>query len=208
MAKKNISPTRVMLSNVRIDYEHIWTARPVNDSEPKYSLTAIISKEDSDLIKKIGDAIEVAVAMGAKKWGGKVPDNLKMPVHDGDSEHPDDEAFANAFYVNAYSEDRPQIVDRRVNPIDDPMDVYSGCYCNVMVTFFAYNVEDRQGIGAALGNIQKVTDGERLTHQTNAEDDFDPLDDDEAEEDVTDAGKTAKGSGGALARKEDLPDYM
>ena len=42
MAKKYKDPAKVMLTNVRISYAHIWEPRPVNDSEAKYSLSAII----------------------------------------------------------------------------------------------------------------------------------------------------------------------
>ena len=99
-----------------------------------------------------------------------------MPLHDGDEERPDDENYAGAMYLNARSSEPPQIVDRHVQKIEDPMDVYSGCYCNVTVTFFPYVSKDGNGIGVGLGNVQKLRDGEHLTGKASAESDFDSVD--------------------------------
>ena len=57
--------------------------------------------------------------------------------------------------------------------------MYSGCYANVSVDFYAFSVNGNSGIACGLGNIQKVRDGERLTGERSAEDDFEALDDDE-----------------------------
>ena len=59
--------------------------------------------------------------------------------------------------------------------------MYSGCYANVSVTFYAYKTDAGSGIAAGLGNIQKVKDGEPLGGASNPEDDFEVLDDDEYE---------------------------
>ena len=40
--------------------------------------------------------------------------------------------------------------------------MYSGCYANVCVNFYAYAFQSKKGIGAGLGPIQKVADGESL----------------------------------------------
>ena len=158
----------------------------MDDKEPKYSLSAIISKKDTDLLEAMKKAIDAAIEAGkTKKWNGTVPQNLIMPLHDGDEERPDDEGYSGAMFVNARSSDAPQIVDRHVRPIEDPMDVYSSCYCNVTVTFFPYRGEKGDGIGVGLANIQKVSDGDHLTGRASADNDFDPLDDAD-DEDVSD----------------------
>lgn len=43
--------------------------------------------------------------------------------------------------ANATCKDVPQVVDRHVQPVTDPMMVYSGCYCNVSVNFYAFNAK-------------------------------------------------------------------
>jgi len=177
MAKKYKDPAKVMLTNVRISYAHIWEPRPVNDSEAKYSLSAIIPKDNVELLGAVQRAIGAAAEAGkTRRWNGIIPEDLAMPLHDGDEERPDDENYAGAMYLNARSSEPPQIVDRHVQKIEDPMDVYSGCYCNVTVTFFPYVSKDGNGIGVGLGNIQKLRDGEHLTGKASAESDFDSLD--------------------------------
>ncbi len=56
----------------------------------------------------------------------------------------------------------PQIVDRKVQLILDPMECGSGDYCNVSVNFYGFSASGNRGVAAGLGNIQKVKDGERL----------------------------------------------
>ena len=102
-----------------------------------------------------------------------------MPLRDGDIDRPDDENYQEHFFLNATSKDAPQVVDRHVQPILDPMMVYSGCYCNVSVNFYAFNANGNRGVAAGLGNIQFVKDGDRLSGRASAEADFDALEDDE-----------------------------
>ena len=177
----------------RLSYAHLWEPDSINGSEPKYSVSCIIDKNDKETIAKIKKAIEVAKDEGKGKWGGKIPPNLKLPLRDGDIDRPDDENYQEHFFVNASSKDAPQVVDRHVQPVTDPMMVYSGCYCNVSVNFYAFNANGNRGVAAGLGNVQFVKDGDRLSGKASAESDFDALDD----EDVLggDAG-------------EELPDYL
>lgn len=107
---------------------------------------------------------------------------------------PDDENYQEHFFLNATSKDAPQVVDRHVQPVVDPMMVYSGCFCNVSVNFYPFNANGNRGVAVGLGNIQFVKDGDRLSGRASADADFDALEDDE---DVLggDAG-------------EELPDYL
>ena len=100
----------------------------MNGSEPRYSCSFIIPKSDAETIGKIQTAIEEAKQNGVSKWGGKIPPNLKLPLRDGDIDRPDDPNYADAYFVNANSNERPGVVDRRRVPITDPLEVYSGCY--------------------------------------------------------------------------------
>lgn len=183
-------PTRVVVP-CRISFAHIWEPASINGSNPKYSVCAIIPKADQKTIQKIEQAIENAKERGkTKKWGGKIPANLRSPLHDGEEERPDDENFNNCIYFNANSADAPQIVDRHKKTITDPMSVYSGCYVNLSVNFYPYSAGGNKGVAAGLGNIQLVADGERLAGRSSANSDFDDLGDDESDE------------------LSDLPDYL
>lgn len=156
----------------RFSYLHCWEPDSVNGGDPKYSVSAIIRKDDTTTVNAIKAAIEQAKKDSVGKWGGKIPANLKMPLRDGDIDHPDDENYRGCYFINCNSRQAPQVVDSKVKPILDQSEVYSGCYGNISVTFFGYNSSGNRGVGAGLGNIQKIRDGESLGGRTNAADDF------------------------------------
>ena len=179
MANKTNS-TKVVTGVVRLSYEHVWEPAIVNGSNPKYSVSLIIPKSDTKTIAAINQAIDNAIRDGAAKFGGKIPPKgaLKLPLRDGDTER-EDEAYRDAYFINANSTTAPQIVDRSVQPILDRSEVYSGCYARVSINFYAFNSNGNRGIACGLGNIQKVRDGEPLGGKTSAADDFaTDLDDD------------------------------
>lgn len=195
MANNNQSPTKVVIP-CRISFANIWEAKSINGSEEKYSVSCIIPKSDKKTLTKIAKAIEAAKELGkSKKWGGKVPPNLKMPLRDGDIDRADDEAYADSMYLNANSKDAPQIVDRKVQPILDPMDCGSGDYCNVSVNFYAFNANGNRGVAAGLGNIQKIKDGERLAGKASAAADFIEVDDEVDPEEI-------------FGSEDEIPDYL
>ena len=179
MANKTNS-TKVVTGVVRLSYEHVWEPASVNGSNPKYSVSLIIPKSDTKTIAAINQAIDNAIRDGAAKFGGKIPPKgaLKLPLRDGDTER-EDEAYRDAYFINANSTTAPQIVDRSVQPILDRSEVYSGCYARVSINFYAFNSNGNRGIACGLGNIQKVRDGEPLGGKMSAADDFaTDLDDD------------------------------
>ena len=182
-----MSPTKVIIP-CRISYAHIWSPRSVmQGSDEKYSASLLIQKSDTGTLEHINKAIKAAIEDGkVKRWQGKVPPNLKLPLHDGDADRPDDENYRGCKYLNASSADAPQIVDRRKNHITDQSMVYSGCYCNVSVNFYAFSVNGNRGVAAGLGNVQFVRDGERLGGKASAEAEFDDLGD---EVEVEDGGE-------------------
>lgn len=170
----NTNPTRVITGEVRLSYAHIFEPKSTNGSKPKYSVSLIIPKSDTATIAKIEAAIDAAIEQGVGKFGGKRPNKaaLKLPLRDGDIEK-DDEAYADAFFVNANSTTPPQVVDAALNPILDASEVYSGCYARVSISFYAFNTNGNRGIACGLGNIQKLRDGEPLGGgRVSAESDF------------------------------------
>lgn len=163
----------------RLSYANVWEPQSINGSEPKYSVSVIIPKSDKATIQKIQQAVEQAKQEAISKFGGKIPANLKLPLRDGDIDRPDDEAYANSYFINCNSKQKPQVVDQQVQPILDQAEVYSGCYGRVSVTFYGFNSNGNRGVAAGLGNIQKLKDGEPLGGRVRAEDEFDTVDDDD-----------------------------
>ena len=178
---ENKQTTKVKIP-CRISFANIWEPKSINGSDEKYSVSCIISKKDTKTISAINTAIEAAKEAGkVKKWGGKIPagPGFKLPLRDGDIERSEDEAYAGSFFVNANSKDKPQVVDRHVQPITDPLDCGSGDYCFVTVNFYPFNANGNRGIAAGLGNIQKVRDGERLAGRATAASDFEEINEDD-----------------------------
>lgn len=171
----NNNPTKVITGKCRLSYEHIWEAASMDgNSEPKYSASVIIPKSDTATLRKIEAAVEAAVQQGIKdKWKGKKPVNLKLPLRDGDTERPDDEAYAGGMFVNASSKRQPGIVDMTRQEIIDRDEVYSGCYCRFSLNFYPFSVNGNNGVAVGLNGVQLVADGEPLGGMSRAEVDFD-----------------------------------
>ncbi|TDQ39204.1 DUF2815 family protein [Aureibacillus halotolerans] len=172
--------TKVITGKVRASYVHIFEPKANEKGEEKYSISLIIPKSDTKMIKLIEDAIAQAAEEGKGKLGGKVPKSLKTPLRDGDVDRDDDEAYADSYFINATSKQAPGVVDQNKIKVTDSTVVYSGCFVRASVNFFAFNTEGNKGIAAGLNNIQKWEDGEFLGGRSSAEDDFDEL---ETEED-------------------------
>jgi len=163
---------KVVTGKVRFSYAHVFTPQATEEGkQPKYSVSLIIPKSDKETIEKINKAVEQAKQDNAAVWGGTVPKGLKGGLRDGDEEK-DDPAYANSYFINANSAQKPGVVDADMNPIIDPTEFYSGCYGRASISFFAYNSNGSKGIGCGLNNLQKLEDGERLGGGSSAADDF------------------------------------
>ena len=170
--------TKVITGKVRLSYANIFEPKSINGSDPKYSVSLIIPKNDTQQIEVIKQAIENAKERDKGKWGGKIPANLKLPLRDGDLERPEDEAYANSYFINANSTRPPAVVGTEIDRATGKAirlgedEVYSGCYARVSINFYGFNAAGNRGIACGLGNIQKIADGERLGGGSTAEEDF------------------------------------
>ncbi|AWI03481.1 DUF2815 family protein [Clostridium drakei] len=163
---------KVITGKVRFSYANVWEPKSINGGDPKYSVSLIIPKADKVTINKVKEAIEAAKKEGISKLGGSIPDNLKMPLRDGDVDRVEEEAYKDSYFINANSSTKPGIVDKNVQTITDKSEFYSGCYGRASITFYAYNVDGNKGIACGLENLQKLEDGESLGGHSRAEDDF------------------------------------
>ena len=184
MSNKVKNPMKVITGpNTRWSYCNVWQPKSINGGTPKYSVSLIIPKSDTVTINKIKAAIEAAYKEGEAKLKGNgrsVPalSVLKTPLRDGDAERPDDESYANAYFVNANSATAPGIVDADRQPILDTSEVYSGVYGRASINFYAFNSNGNKGIACGLNNLQKIRDGEPLGGKSRPEDDFAEEDED------------------------------
>lgn len=180
MSKKvNQNPMKVITGpDTRWSYANVWEAKSINGGTPKFSVSLIIPKSDTQTLAKIKAAIEAAYREGESKLKGNgktVPPltAIKTPLRDGDAERPDDPAYANAYFINANSATAPGIVDADLQPILERSEVYSGVYGRASINLYAFNSNGNKGIACGLNNLQKIRDGEPLGGKTRAEDDFD-----------------------------------
>ena len=184
MSKFN-NPTKVITGvDTRWSYANVWDPKSINGGTPKYSVSLIIPKSDKVTIQKIKAAIQAAYEEGESKLKGNgksVPSLsiIKTPLRDGDLERPDDEAYKNAYFVNANSATAPGIVDADRQQIIDRSEVYSGVYGRASINFYAFNSNGNKGIACGLNNLQKIRDGEPLGGKASAESDFATDDDDD-----------------------------
>lgn len=183
MAKFN-NPMKVITGpNTRWSYANMWEPKSINGGTPKYSVRLIIPKSDKVTVEKIKKAIQAAYEEGQSKLKGNgksVPSRsvLKTPLRDGDLERPDDEAYANSYFINANSATALGIVDADRNTIIDRSEVYSGVYGRASINLYAFNSNGNKGIACGLNNLQKIKDGEPLGGKSRAEDDFATEEDD------------------------------
>ena len=172
------NPMKVITGkDTRWSYANVWEPKSINGGVPKFSVSLIIPKSDKKTIEAIKKAIQAAYKEGEAKLKGNsrsVPplESIKTPLRDGDTERPDDEAYANSFFLNANSTTQPGIVDANVQPILTRSEVYSGVYGRASINFYAFNSNGNRGIACGLNNLQKIRDGEPLGSRATAESDF------------------------------------
>lgn len=164
----------------RISYAHLIET----DKNDNYSVSLLIPKTDTKTLAEINKAIDAAITDGKSKLANKEgfinKKMLKLPLRDADEEDNTSADYQGNMFFNAKSKRRPQVVDRHKEMIYRAEEIYSGCYCNVMVNFYAFAVEGNKGIAAGLGNVQKIKDGDRLGFGGySADADFDEFEDDD-----------------------------
>lgn len=160
----------MVIKNVRLSYAHIWEMHTCFGNT-QYS-TGILIPKNHPQIGQIMNEIEKLKSEFAAKHNGDIPHGFKIPLRDGDIERPQDENYRGHYFMNATSKKRaPQIVDIYKNPITDRELVYSGCFVNVSVNLFTFDMASK-GIAVGLNNIQKIRDGAKLGGATSAAEDF------------------------------------
>lgn len=183
MASTN-QTTKVITGKVRLSFVNIFTPSSINGGDEKYSVTLMIPKSDKETLRKIKAAVDAAKELGkTSKWGGKLPNSLDLPLHDGDAEkdlekYPE---FEGHYYINAKSNTKPNIAKpigkdsegkTRLQEITDSTEVYSGSYAKASINFYPFDIKGNKGVAAGLNSIVKVQDGEFLGGRSNINDDF------------------------------------
>lgn len=170
--------TNVTTGEVRLSFVNLFQPR-VNQlgQEAKYSTTILIPKTDSATMGRIHAAIQNAITKGVQtSWKGARPPQPKTPIWDGDGVRQSGEPFGEEckghWVLTASSKQQQSIVGADMSPIIDQTRVYSGVYGRVNINFFPFDNSGNRGIGAGLGPVQILRDGEPLGGKMSAEQAF------------------------------------
>ena len=187
--------SKLVTGKVRASFCNLEEPNTMSD---KYQLDILIPK-DSPEVKRVNSAVNAAVKEGQeKKWDGKKPAKLLMPLKDGDEKIAEAEkpelykAYEGMYYLTpkAVKPSDFYCFDRDRNVIS-PDEIYSGCYIRCSMEFFPYKHEmGGKGVSVALRAIQFVADGESLgggrqtedSARSAFDDDFDDWGDDDWDE--------------------------
>ena len=150
-------------------YAYVWRPRPAMDptKEAQFSIV-LLFKKGTDL-STLRSAARLAAT---KKWGNKIPGNIKNPFRKGNTDRPDDPIFKDVEFITARTNSKPGIVDAGAQPILDELEFYSGCKCRASLYAMAYDTVGNKGVTFLLNNIQKLGDGPRLSGRKPAEEEF------------------------------------
>ena len=153
----------------RLDFVHVFEPWAFRENErPKYSVTLIISKNDTDTIRKVHNALAQAYEKGKSTLQNAEMKDIRSPLRDGDAERPNNPVYRNCWFINATNNgifSVPQVCDRDKNFITDRNQLYSGVWGRVHVSFKAYSSGDspsQKGIGCYFNAIQKTKDDARI----------------------------------------------
>ena len=154
----------------------------------EYSVVALFPKgETLDKMKEA--AMEVGKAMfgpNPKKW----PKNFKSPFKDqGEREKENDDGtkFLPDGYVKGNlmiqmkSKNKPGLIDKQKNKIEDESEFYAGCWARANVYIQAFEIDGgvNRGVSVSLNHLQKVADGDPFSGRPKAEEVFEAIEDDE-----------------------------
>ncbi|HBS60857.1 MAG TPA: DUF2815 domain-containing protein [Firmicutes bacterium] len=187
--------TKVITGKVRLSFIALLAPSSIDGGDEKFSAVLMIPKDDKNTIKMVKAGVDAAKENGkSKKWGGKIPPSLDLPLHDGDTEkdlekYPE---FADHYYINAKSTTKPEVVKpigkgadgkMKFQEITDSTEIYSGCYARVSLNFYPFDKKGNKGVAAGLNSVVKVQDGEFLGGRSSAQDDFANVEFDDYEDD-------------------------
>lgn len=137
-------------------------------AKPKYGLTMLF--EDGETLAEVK---ALATKLMTEKFGDKAkwPKGFNKPWRDqGEKDKNNPDATAKTYdgfvsgnlFMNASTEQQPEVTDEALQPVVSAKTVYSGCYGRAYITLFWYEKKGNKGIGVSLGPVQKVDDGEPL----------------------------------------------
>lgn len=168
--------TKVFTPQAVLSYPHLFEPNtPPGATEAVYSC-ALVFEQGTDLTEMKKAAVEAAKEKFGAKAEALIRDGkLKLPFRTDaeDKGYPE-----GSIFMNVKNKQKPGIVsiypgpDGKPTAITDPSQVYAGCKVRASLRAYAYDVSGNKGVAFALGNLQKLADGDRLDGRKRAEDEF------------------------------------
>lgn len=136
-------------------------------SDPRYQILMPLPK-DHPFWKKVQEQIDL---VAKEKWG-KIPPKFKSPIKDGDEEAEYDN-LAGMSFINASNTRRPGCVDKNLEDIIDPEELYSGAWYRISIRAYAWDhPTGGKGASFSLDNVMKIKDDEKFSGGSSAQEDF------------------------------------
>lgn len=181
---------KLVTGKAMLSYPHLDVPQAAQEGQKAKYSCALVFTPGADL-----SALNAAVVTAAKTKFGVT---FKTPT----GNIPTEEALAKGFikspfrrdaelkgyasgsvFINVRSDQKPGCVYLHAGPDgvkpavvpDDKIreDLYAGCTVRASLTAFGYDTSGNKGVGFALNNLQKLSDGERLDGRVKAENEFD-----------------------------------
>ena len=155
-----------------LSFPQLFTPAGFAGQEEKFS-TMLIFPEGWD-----SSALEAVMEAALIKKFGSVPAKWVNPIKDGNEKLDKDgnvrAEFANRKYITckAKATDAPTVVDKEVQPILDPKEVYGGAEARISVNPFAYEYMGKKGVSLYLKAVQTTGAGEPFGVVTDVTDAF------------------------------------
>lgn len=177
---------KFVLNNVRLAFASVFQRAVFSGVAGKYEATLLLDKEEqADQIRTIRREIDEALLA---KFGNesKVPKAIRneknCALRDGDNV--DYDGFAGCMSFKCSNKVQPKLLDRQKNDIDaDSGLLYSGCYADASVGIWIQDNEYGRKVNANLFALRFREHGEPFGGggvPKNVEDDFDDLEESDA----------------------------
>lgn len=180
MAKPKISKEnkgiKFTTPKARLSFPNLFKPVQYEGKGEAYYNCALLFPKKMDLSgmkKAINDA--AVEAFGEKsKW----PKGLSLPWRDGDDT--DYDGYQGHYSVSCKTKNKPVVVGKDKEPIEDASEIYGGLFGRAVLVAKATESGGRYFISLYLQGFQKIEDGPRFGGGINVDEDFDDLEEDEA----------------------------
>lgn len=177
---KNNEGVKFTMPTFRLSFPHVFkptqfTKNGKPQGEPFYDISMLYKKSNVEVVNAVKKAIHQAKVKAFGKDKAKWP-KIKNPWTDGD-EMTDLKGYEGHLVLRAKSKNKPQVVNREKEKLEDEGQLYGGCYAQAAVTIKVTEMGGNYFLTIYLQAVRKVKDGTPFGG-INVKEAFDDLEDD------------------------------